>query len=134
MADLSITAADVAPLEIVEQFTAPAAAACTAGEYLKPDATSGKLEEGQANIAGNVGNGPGIALRSAGADEAVTIMRKGILSLGDALAGLSYDDPVYLSDTLGTLADSAGTVSTIVGYVVPVWDGTTPGKALKVEL
>lgn len=134
MADLSITPADVAAMTIIEQFTAPAAEAIDAGEYAKPDATTGKLELGQANAAGNVGNGPGIALRSAAVNGELTILKKGIIYLGAALAGLSYDDPVYLSDTAGKLADAAGTVSTVVGHVVPVFDGTTPGKALKVDL
>lgn len=134
MANLSVTAADVAPLQIIEQFTAPAAEAVDAGEYVKPDATTGKLELGLATTAPNLGNGPGIAVNSAAIDGPVTMMRKGILSLGAALDGLSYDDPVYIGDTAGTLSDTAGTVSKIVGYVVPVFDGTTPGKALKVEL
>ena len=135
MADLTIAAADVAALEIIEKFTAPAAEAIDAGEMAVCDETSAKLALSDASSQALLGFGPGIALRSAAlADEPVTILKKGIVGLGAALAGLAYDAAVYSSDTAGKLADAAGTVTLIVGYVVPVWDGTTPGKALRIDL
>lgn len=134
MADLSITAADVAPVQIIEQFTAPAGEAIDAGEMAFPDGTTGKLGLSDASTQPLLGYGMGLALKSVAADEALTIVKKGVVYLGAALAGLSYDDPVYSSDTAGKLADAAGTVAKIVGYVVPFWDGTTPGKALRIDV
>ena len=48
--------------------------------------------------------------------------------VGFALTALAYDAIVYLSDTDKKLADAAGTVSTIVGRVIPV-PATTLGTA-----
>jgi uncharacterized protein with beta-barrel porin domain len=56
-----------------------------------------------------------------------TAIRKGVVD-GFALTALAYDAIVYLSDTDKTLADGAGTVSTIVGRVIPA-TATTTGTA-----
>lgn len=135
MADLTITASDVAIVESVEQDTAPTAAALDAGSYVKPNSATGKWEAGDASAAGNHGNLPGImVISSKYAGQAVTVIRKGLLYLGDALDGLDFDDPVYLSDTAGALADAAGTTEKIVGYVAPIFGETTPKKGLRVDL
>lgn len=134
MANLSITAADVAIVEVIEQATLPASVAITAGQYVYPT-TTGKLVTGSAVAGGgDVGGSPGIAVQSGVANEAVTILKKGIVYLGSALSGLAYDAPVYLSDTEGTLADAAGTVSTVVGHVVPIFGDTTAAKGLRIDL
>ena len=133
MANLGITASDVAPVEVIEQFTGPAAESINAGQYVRYNVTTGKIELGNATTAAEARSG-GIAITSAGAGETVTAVRKGIVDVGDALTALAYDADVYLSDTDGTLADAAGTVSKIVGTVVPVWGYTTADKALRVDL
>lgn len=136
MADLTITAADVAAAKIVDQDTFPVSEVIDAGEVCNLD-SNGELRLADASTAPLAGNAQGIALRSANAAGAngVTILRKGIVYLGAALDGLAFDAPVYLSDTAGKLADAAGTVSVIVGTVVPIHaDETTPAKALRIDL
>jgi hypothetical protein len=46
---------------------------------------------------------------------------------------MAFDAPVYLSDTDATLADTAGTVSTVIGRVVPGWNATTADKLLLLD-
>lgn len=133
MADLVIAEGDVAPVRVDEQLTAPAAEALNAGEYARLSVTTGRLEKGNGTTAAEARRG-GIVLNSVGAGETATIVRKGILDLGDALDALTYDDDVFLSNTDATLADAAGTVSLIVGTVVPGWGVTTPDKLLRVDL
>lgn len=133
MADLSVTATDVAVVKMIEQGVGPAAEAITAGQAVRLDTTSGKITKANASTAAEA-RIAGIALRSVAAGEAVTFVRKGIVSLGAAMDALTYDDDVFLSNTDGTLADGAGTVSTIVGTVVPQWTATTPQKNLRLDL
>lgn len=137
MANLTITAAEVAPVEVREKISGYAAEAVAAGQYVRVDTTTGKLALGNGSAAGEARNG-GIALRSVVAGQELTILRKGILFLGDALDALTFDDDVFLSDTDGTLADAAGTVSVIVGTVVPLYGqagpGGAPDKGLRVDL
>lgn len=133
MADLTVAEADVAPARVIEQLTAPAGEALVAGQYARLDTATGKLTRGNGTAAGEARAG-GIVLSTVAAGETATIVRKGILDLGDALDALTYDDDVFLSDTDGVLADTAGTVSLIVGTVVPGWGVTTPDKLLRVDL
>lgn len=65
--------------------------------------------------------------------QAITVVRKGILDVGEALAALAIGAKVYLSDTDGLFADAAGTVSTIVGEVIPGWGSLTADKLLRIE-
>ena len=65
--------------------------------------------------------------------QAITVVRKGLLDVGEALANLAIGAKVYLSDTDGLLADGAGTVSTIVGEVVPGWGSLAADKLLRIE-
>ena len=134
MGNLSITATDVAAVEIIEQFTGPASEAITAGQYVRFNTSTGKIEPGNGSSSGERGYQAGIALRSAAAGVSLTVLRKGIVDLGNALGDLDYDAPVYLSDTDGTLATSTGSVERIVGYVTPIWVHTTADKALRVDL
>jgi len=138
MADLSITSADVAPVSgpgsgFHEQVTGPAAETVTAGQYVRLNVTSGTIELGKATSAAEARQG-GICILGAGANETTTFVRKGYLDVGNALSALTYDDDVYLSNTDGTLADAAGSVSLIVGTVVPSWGHTTADKLLRVDL
>ena len=137
MANLSITAADVAPVRVDEAdlFTGPAAEAITAGQYVRLNTTTGYVELGNGSSTAEARAG-GIAIKSAAvAGEPVSYVTQGLVSLGNALGGLAYGADVYLSDTDGTLADAAGTVSRIVGTVHPAY-GSTSGvdKLLRVRL
>lgn len=65
--------------------------------------------------------------------QAVTVVREGILDVGEALAALAYGAPIYLSDTDGTFADTAGTTSVIAGRVVAGWGSLTADKLFHVR-
>lgn len=134
MANLVITSARLVKGADEHQLTLPAGVAIVAGQYVKPDSVSGKWALGNAAAAGNIGDGF-IALNSAAAGEPVTAVKGPcIVDIGEALAALGYGAPIYLSDVDGTLADTAGTVSTKVGNVMPAWGATTPDKLLRVSL
>jgi predicted RecA/RadA family phage recombinase len=135
MATITVVAAEVAPVEIFEQFTLPVTEAVTAGQYVRIDVSDGAIELGNASSATEVGYRKGIALHAAAVGESLTVLKRGIIALGStALSALAYEDPIYLSDTDGTLQTTAGTVSTVVGRVYPGNANTTPDFLLWVEL
>lgn len=118
MADLSLVTAD--KVEVVEsllQMTLPAAEAIDAGQPVRIDTTSGRFTLANATAAAEA-RVYGLATRSVQAGEPVTAIRKGVID-GVDLASLDYDAAIYLSNTDGTLADAAGTVSVVVGRVIP---------------
>lgn len=128
MANLTIDAATVRLARGSDEvlITAPMLEAGTAGQYFRLATATGKLEKGNGTSAGEVGNVGGILLDSVatiGLTGTIAIRgSKAIVDLGEAVAALAWDAPVYLSDTDATLADSAGTVSTVIGRVVPGWN------------
>lgn len=134
MALLTITASEVDPVIVWEQLTGPCGEAFDAGQYTRIDATTGYRALGNASAAGEVGDFGGICLKSGNINGQVTVIRKGILNVGNALSALAYGADVFLSDTDGTLADTAGTVSTIVGKVIPGYGNVTPDKLLYVNI
>lgn len=135
MANLTITAADVAPVVVNKQESGYSGEDLTAGQWARLDTTSGSWVGGNASSAAEA-HGGGLVMASALSGFAVTIMIDGIMDLGDALSALTFDDDVFLSNTDKTLADTAGTVSKIVGTVVPSYGqggpGATRAKLLKV--
>jgi len=134
MADLTApTATAVNPVEMKEIFTGPAAEAIVAGRYVRYNTTSGTIEYGNATDSAEARSG-GIALTSAAAGITLTALRTGIVDLGNILGDLAYDADVYLSTNDGRLATAAGTVTLVVGTVVPIWGHTTADKALRVDL
>lgn len=133
MADLTITAGDVAPVKTIMQFTGPAAETIAAGQYVRFDASTGKMTKGNATSAGEAADG-GIALDGGIAGQALTAVHYGIVDVGDALAALDYGAEVFLSDTDGVLADAAGSTAKRIGVVVPGWGNTTADKLLFVDL
>lgn len=134
MADLVITKARLVKGDDEHQLTLPAGVAITAGQYVRPDGVSGKWALGNAALAANIGDGF-VALNSAAAGEPVTAVKGPcVVDVGEALAALAYGADVFLSNTPGTLADVAGTVSAKVGNVMPAWGATTPDKLLRVSL
>lgn len=129
MADLVITKAD--QVQVVQQFTGPAVEAISEGQRCRLDATTGQIALGNGTTAAEIARG-GIAVHAAAVGETVTIINQGIVDVGAALDGLNFGAPIYVSDTDGTFgsADTDSTVDTIVGQVIPGWDGTTPQKLL----
>lgn len=130
------TASAVGAPEIIEQFTGPAAETITAGQYVRLNTTTGFVELGNATTPAE-GRPGGFALNSATAGMPVTVVRQGLMDLGDILGALTYDDDVYLSDTDGRLADVQGVEDLIVGTVVTSFGHATaasPDKLLRVNL
>lgn len=119
MTDLALLAANtVHVVESLEQMTLPAVEAITAGMPVKIDPSTGKFSIANGSSAGEA-RIYGIATKTVAAGLAVTAIRHGVID-GFALSAVAYDAPVYASNTDGTLADSAGTVTTaIVGRVIP---------------
>jgi len=135
MADLTITAADVAAVEIIEKVTGPAAAAIDAGEACYIVAASGKYNLADEDASAPVNDVEGVAINSANAAGiTTTLVRKGVLDVGDALAGMDYGAEVYLSATAGKLADADPGNTVVVGQVIPGWGYTTADKLLRVDL
>lgn len=136
MADLALATAGYLNVEeSKQQLTLPAAEAITIGQAVRIDASTGKFTKANGTTAAEA-RIYGIAVKTVAAGEAVTAVRKGVLD-GYDLDSLNYDAAVYLSDTDGTLADAAGTVSTVVGRVVPgtyTTLGTSYDKLLFVDL
>ncbi len=135
MADIALVTAD--RIEVVESFiqaTLVAAEAIEAGGAVRID-TAGKFT-GANGTTTTENRIYGIATKSVPAGMGVTAIRKGVLD-GFAITGMAFDAIVYLSDTDATLADAAGTVSTVVGRVIPATAttlGTAYDKLLFVDL
>lgn len=128
MADINlVTANKVNIVESIKQLTAPAVEAITAGMAMRLDTATGKFTKAKATDAAEA-RVKWIAVKTVAIGEAVTGIENGVMD-GYDLSGLAYDAPVYLSDTDGRLADAAGTVSTVIGRVIP-GTATTLGTAL----
>jgi hypothetical protein len=135
MADLTITASDVAVVKAIEQFTVPAHEVLAAGNAAYLVAATGKAGKADANGAAPINEPEGVAIKSAFyANEAVTIIQQGWVDLGAALDGLNYGDPVWLSNTAGALADADPGAGIIVGEVWPAFGAATADKILRVAV
>jgi len=134
MSDLTITATDVAPVEIFEQWTGPAIEAFSAGEMVRIDTGTGKVTPANATAAAEART-MGMAISTGDyIGDSVTVVKRGVIDVGDALDALDYDAAIYLSNTDGTLGTAAATTSLIVGRVVPAWGSTTADKLLHLDV
>lgn len=97
--ELTITASDVRPVEIIEQISAPAAETVTAGAVAMPN-TSGKLALTNASEAPV---GFGVLINSAYANVAATLVRKGLVFLGAVLDSINPGTKYYLSTLDGKI-------------------------------
>ena len=121
MADLTIASSGIAIVhsdkaEIVDLI---AVEAITAGQPVY-QTSAGKAGIADANAAGKQ-QFRGIALKTTAAGKACPVLKYGFLS-GFVLSGVAYDGIVYLSDTAGSLADAAGTMTVNCGRVVGMTD------------
>lgn len=117
-----------------DQSTYPAAEAITAGAPVRLDTATGRWTNANGSVAAEAATH--VALRTVGAGESVTAARRCTVD-GFDLSALAYGAPVYLSNTDGRLADAAGTVSAVVGRVVPGFAttiGVAADKLLDVQL
>lgn len=135
MAAIAVTSAGrIRIVESIQQMTLPAAETILAGAPVRLDTTAGQWTNANGSSAGEA-RVWGIATKSVIAGQALTAVRRGVLA--GFTFSQAYDAPIYLSDTDGTLADAAGTVSTVVGRVIPATSqliGSSPDKLLSVEL
>lgn len=134
MANIAVATANrIEVVESIIQKTLVAAEAILAGAPVRID-TSAKFTNANATTT-TENRIYGIATRTVAAGEALTAVRQGVLD-GFTISQ-AYDAVIYLSDTDGRLADAAGTVSTVVGRVVPGTAnsiGANPDKLLFVDL
>lgn len=128
-----VTANKVEVVESIDQHTAPASVAITAGQAVQLT-TTGKWILAKATTAA-LARRTHIATRTVLAGEALTAIRQGVMD-GFDLSAQAYNAPIYLSDTDGVIQDTAGTVSTVIGFVTSAWAqplGTAADKVLYVN-
>lgn len=130
-----VTAGKVHVVESIVQMTLPLAESLAVGDAVRIDTTLGKWTGSNGSSSGEARLW-GILVSKDPAGAVGTAVKKGVLE-GFALSALAYDAAVYLSDTDKTLADGAGTVSKVVGRVIPATapiTGTAYDKLLEVDL
>ena len=130
MADITRTKAKIGVVypDKTEIDNGIAAAAIEAGQPVYID-SDGKYNLADADAAA-ADQFRGIALQTVGAGQAVSVLVRGEL-YGYTLAG-AYDSAVYVSNSVGELADAAGGTSLLVGRVVAVHNSKDATKILKV--
>jgi hypothetical protein len=134
MADIVVAVAGtLRVVESIEQLTAPAAEAILAGAPVRFH-TDGTFTNANGSAAGEAG-AYGVATDSVAAGWPVTAIRKGVVD--GYTFSQAYGAPIFLSNTDGTLADAAGTVSVTVGRITPAFAeplGTAATKLLSVDV
>lgn len=143
MADLTVTAANVKLLKPDEAVVTIEVldAATTAGTPVYLHASNGDAIAADANGSGTE-NAIGIVLADARtgangtfpAGATVNVLRQGLVG-GFDLSGMDYNEIAYVSDTVGRIADAAGTRTVRIGRVVGVWEqgDSTPTKYLYID-
>jgi hypothetical protein len=131
MADLTLTAANIAPVFVEDCEIRPkrCSVAVTAGQTVT-QTTTGPVALADANVSGSE-EVYGICLDNVAANTTANILRKGGV-FGYDLSGLSVGDVVYQSDTAGALSTTAGTKSVEVGRVACRNDAPDYTKYLEV--
>jgi hypothetical protein len=104
--------------EKAEIFSFIAAATITAGQPVY-FTSAGKVDVADANGSGT-DTFAGIALEGGGAGQVISVLKRGHV-YGFTLAG-AYGSLAYVSNTVGELADAAGSTSLVAGHVVPLTD------------
>lgn len=128
MADIALTAAQIAVVfpDKAQIFPFVAAETITAGQVCFVD-TAGKLQKADANVS-NEQQARVLALNGGGAGQAIDGLKEGHV-YGFTITQ-AYDAPVFLSDTVGVIADAAGTLTVPLGIIAPLTDGPTITKVL----
>jgi len=116
MADITLTEAQIAVVYPGDALITHKvlAEAVTAGQTLCQN-TSGQAAIADANAAG-LQQVRYMALQNGGAGESIRVLQHGHV-YGFDLSAQTFDDPLFQSDTAGTVADAAGTLSVPVGIV-----------------
>jgi hypothetical protein len=144
MADIDLVTADRVSLIKGEMgdagLTPPGLAgeAITAGAPVYLAAATGKWLNSDANASAPANAVRAMALKTVVAGEPVTCAFGKSMLDGFDLSGMSFGDPVYLSNNVGRVGTAAGSTSVIVGYVVPglatLATATTADKLLQLAL
>lgn len=130
MADLTIsTAISLIDPGQCETFDGIPAETLSVGQPIYLVAATGKIGVADADAAGKQ-QFRGIVTKITG--RAASFVKRGLV-YGYDLSGMDFDDPVYLSDTAGSLADAAGTMEVIVGRVAQVPEAGGPKKAIYID-
>lgn len=131
MTDLSISTCRI--VESRDQFTAPG------GEVFGFEAvrydTDGTVTPANGTTTTEV-NFAGFATEECNrVGQGVTVVRDGLLDIGNALSGVAIGAPLYVSDTDGQLSDSANDSAqdVIIGRCVAGWGSTTSDKLFLVK-
>lgn len=114
MTDLVIAEDDVKLVKSLEDVALPLKAAAV------PDkGTMCTFVQGEGlQVAADDARAWGLLVTKDGASRVGTIVRKGLVYLGDALDAMDVNDPVYVSETnAGILADAGGVGIDPIGYV-----------------
>lgn len=131
-----VTAGKLRVVESFIQMTLPFAEACSVGQAVRIDTTTGKWTKANGTDAAEA-RVWGILVSKDAAGAVGTAIRKGVVD-GYDLASLAYDLAIYMSDTDGGLADdAASTVDVAVGRVIPGTSttlGTAYDKLLQIDL
>lgn len=132
MTAIALTAAQVQPIfpAQAEIYSFIATATITQGQALYL-LTTGKVGVADANDSGKQ-QFRGIALNGGAAGQVISVLKRGYC-YGFTVSGLDADVRVYLSDTAGSLDDSAGTLSVTCGRVVAMTDAGTLTKVLYID-
>ena len=118
MADLALTAASIAVVHPghAETYDFITAAAITKGQIVYIDA-NGKADLADGSAAGTAAF-RGIALKGVAAGDPVSVLVKGACH-GFTITQ-AYDADLYVSDTAGAIGDAAGTVTNLIGRIMPL--------------
>lgn len=131
MADLVVTAANVAPLSLTGSIikSVVLTQATTAGQLLYVVAATGYYDIADANAAGKQ-QCTAMCLQAGSAGQTVSALFYG--EVEGFTISQNYDTQLFLSDTAGALADAAGTKSVPLGRVVALTVKETDGTLKKV--
>lgn len=102
-----------------ETYPAIAAVALTPGQLVYLN-TAGKYAVALATTAPTMKQ-MGVCLSTVAAGQAFTLLKRGHMA-GFTVSALAYGALLYVSDTVGVADTAAGTVSRIIGCVVPKTD------------
>lgn len=117
MANLAlVTTGVVRIVESIEQEDQPLAESCAVGDAVRIDTSAGTYTKSNGSSSGEA-RFWGMLVNVDGAGKVGTALRRGYVD-GFDLSGMAFDADIYLSDTDGEFATSAGTVSYKVGRVV----------------
>lgn len=131
MAAVVITPADVALIRSDNQLTAPCGVDVLAGQMVTRHLTTGLWILASTSVQS--GKVEGMAIRSAKNGEGLTILKKGLISLGQALSALNFQAELYLS-TAGGIDTTAGTPSVIIGIIRAAFGSRPADHILEIDL